>query len=239
MQQIHWTWKDALFLIITFLVVYGLSIPLQFWIADITGEMAIFESAENPQIPESALLINHIAKAFSLTGGIALLLYVFKKQTWEAIGFRPTTRRWMLISVGIGIAQYPIRLLLARVLLTILPASNLGVQNVFYENGYSLAYNLLLFVIITLIVPISEEIFYRGFLFNWMKQNRPLWIAIIFSSLFFAMSHIIPSQIIMVFTLGLVITWVYHKSGSIWTAITIHIVNNALGTLVAILLSNM
>lgn len=239
MQTVKWTWKDAIFLITIFVVVYGLSIPLQFKVAELTGEMAVFEASENPSIPQSALLINHIAKAVSLTGGVAIALHFFKKQSWEAIGFRPTTRRWILISLAIGIVQYPLRLIGAKLLLNILPEFNIGAQNIFFQNDYSLAYNVMLFFIITLLVPISEEIFYRGFLFNWMKSHRSLWVAIFFSSLMFSVSHIVPSQVVMAMVLSMVITWVYHKSESIWTAILIHMVNNSIAALVALVVTNL
>lgn len=237
MQTVNWTWKDAIFLITIFVIVYGLSIPLQFQVAELTGEMAVFESSENPSIPQSALLINHFAKALSLTGGVAIVLYFFKKQSWAAIGFRPTTRRWLLVSLAIGIVQYPVRLVGAKLLLTILPEFNIGAQNIFFQNDYSIAYNVLLFFIITLVVPVSEEVFYRGFLFNWMKSHHSLWIAIFFSSLMFSVSHIVPSQVVMAMLLSMVITWIYHKSGSIWTAILIHILNNSLGAGVALVIT--
>jgi hypothetical protein len=234
---LHWSGKDALLLLLIFVLVYGLSIPLQFLVAEVTGELAAFNAADNPAIPQSAMLINHIAKALALMGGVTFSLYVVKKRSWRAIGFRSTTRRWLAICLAIGFIQYPIRLLGARVLLAFLPDWRLGVQNPLFQNDYALPYNLLLLFILTVIVPVSEEVFYRGFLFNWMKQHHPLWAAVFFSSLMFSVSHLVPSQVVMALGLSLVITWVYFKSSSLWTAILIHALNNGIGSLVALYLS--
>ena len=92
-------------------------------------------------------------------------------------------------------------------------------------SGVILSAFLILTVIIT---PVVEEIFFRGFLFQWMSSNRPVWLAAIISSVMFGVSHIVPPQAIAATILSLVIIVLYVYSGSIWPAIVAHVVNNAL-----------
>lgn len=233
-MSITWTWKDAGLIVLVFLVVYGLSIPLQFQVAELTGEMAQFNAADNPSIPESALIINHIGKAIGLLGGIAFVLYR-KQRSWSALGFRAVKRSWLFWSIAIGVGSFPVRLLIARAAVAVMPELRNGAEGIFLNNDYSTVYNIFLLAIIVLVVPITEEIFYRGFIFTWMRQHHPLWAAVVFSSVFFAVSHLIPIQILMSFLLSLIITLVYHRTNTLWYAVAIHATNNLVSGVVALL----
>ncbi len=234
-ERPQWSWGDALLIILFFVFIYGVSIPLQFGIASMTGELAEFNNSANPSIPESALVISHVGKAIGLMGGI-MLVCRRKNYTWRDLGFRQSTRTWLIISVAIALIMFPIRLIMAHLLVGIMPEWEVGAGGVFLDNSYSWAYNLLLVLIVTFIVPVTEEVFYRGFLYTWFRNRRPFWIAVFFSSMMFGVSHIIPIQIVMSIVLSVIITLVFEKSGSLWNAITIHATNNALGATLALLL---
>ncbi|MCL2368478.1 MAG: CPBP family intramembrane metalloprotease [Oscillospiraceae bacterium] len=88
------------------------------------------------------------------------------------------------------------------------------------------------FLLAVILAPIVEEILFRGLIFAPLrKKNRFLAYAV--SSIAFGFLHIAVSllwgftpELFLVMLLyvpaGLVLAWVYEKSGNIWTAILLH-----------------
>lgn len=75
--------------------------------------------------------------------------------------------------------------------------------------------------------PIGEELVFRGVIQSALEKHGS-WVALIGSSLLFAAIHG-PSVIFVVaFVMGFFFGAVYRLSGSIWPAITLHIVYNGL-----------
>ena len=79
----------------------------------------------------------------------------------------------------------------------------------------------------TTLAPISEEIVFRGWLFNGLKRRFQVWPAILLSSLAFAAIH--PSiSLITTFVFGVLVAIAYEKTQNIWVSILIHALNNLL-----------
>jgi membrane protease YdiL (CAAX protease family) len=81
------------------------------------------------------------------------------------------------------------------------------------------------------IAPILEETFYRGFLFQGLASSLgPVWGAVISAAIFSA-SHQQATVFIPLFTLGLLLCWVFYRSGSLWTNIALHATFNTIAIL--------
>ncbi len=93
----------------------------------------------------------------------------------------------------------------------------------FFESyfSYSVFYKLLLTLFVFMLAA-SEELIYRGFLQTYIKKYTNRWNAIILSSLFFSISHIIPHNYPYVLAMGLTFGIVFELSGTIWTPILAH-----------------
>jgi membrane protease YdiL (CAAX protease family) len=80
--------------------------------------------------------------------------------------------------------------------------------------------------------PISEEIFFRGFLFGGLRSRLPFIVAAVISAAIFGAFHYTGGGSITVLpqlaALGLVQAWIYERSGSIVPTIGLHMLNNAL-----------
>ena len=83
-----------------------------------------------------------------------------------------------------------------------------------------------MFLLAGLVVPFAEELYFRGVLYNWMRDRWGIWPAILMSSLIFGIVHGEIAIAISAFILGILIAWAYERSGSLWTAIMIHAINN-------------
>jgi membrane protease YdiL (CAAX protease family) len=75
------------------------------------------------------------------------------------------------------------------------------------------------------IAPISEEIIFRGFTFRWLRGRLPLWGAVLVSAVLFSAAHAgwaEPALFLPVFLGGVLLAYVYAKSGSVWPGVMIH-----------------
>jgi membrane protease YdiL (CAAX protease family) len=79
----------------------------------------------------------------------------------------------------------------------------------------------------TILAPISEEIVFRGWLFNALKRRLNPWPAIISSSLVFAAIHP-PLSFVTTFLFGTCAAIVYFKTSNLWASILVHALNNML-----------
>jgi membrane protease YdiL (CAAX protease family)/uncharacterized RDD family membrane protein YckC len=79
--------------------------------------------------------------------------------------------------------------------------------------------------------PISEEIFFRGFIFGGFRRRLSFPVAAILSAVIFGLFHYTGSGSIAVVPqlafLGLAFAWVYEETGSIYPTIGLHMLNNA------------
>lgn len=79
----------------------------------------------------------------------------------------------------------------------------------------------------TTLAPISEEIVFRGWLFNALRRRLQLWLAILLSSLAFAAIH--PSlSFFTTFLFGSCAAILYYKTNNLWVSILVHALNNLL-----------
>lgn len=84
-------------------------------------------------------------------------------------------------------------------------------------------------IIMALLPALGEELFFRGSLQKALLRlsNRP-WLAILISSLIFALLHGTFFKIIPIFTLGIMLGTVYYITRNLWYNVLIHFLNNAL-----------
>jgi hypothetical protein len=90
------------------------------------------------------------------------------------------------------------------------------------------------FLVVAIFAPIFEEWMCRGMVLRGLlTKMKPVW-AIVISALFFAVIHMNPWQALNAFLIGLLMGYVYYKTGSLILTMIIHFVNN--GT--SVILSN-
>ncbi len=70
--------------------------------------------------------------------------------------------------------------------------------------------------------PFMEELFYRGFLFNALLRYLPMWVAAVVSGLLFGISHGSLSAFLPLAGSGIVLAYVYYRSGSLTASMLTH-----------------
>ena len=80
-----------------------------------------------------------------------------------------------------------------------------------------------------ILIPICEEILFRGIMLRSMLKMRwHPWIAILISALIFSAMHGTTFQTIDILPFGIIVGWLYWRTKSLLPGIVIHIVNNSI-----------
>lgn len=85
---------------------------------------------------------------------------------------------------------------------------------------------ILAFISLVVIAPIAEEVLFRGYLLGKLRKYAPLWVAILITSLLFAVVHFQWNVGIDVFALSIILCLLRVFTKSLWTPILLHMLKN-------------
>lgn len=83
-----------------------------------------------------------------------------------------------------------------------------------------------LFLAVGILAPIAEELVFRGLIFRRMRDEIKPVTAIVLSSLVFGLYHGNMVQFIYASLLGALLAIIYHRTGTLWTAVLAHMAAN-------------
>ena len=89
------------------------------------------------------------------------------------------------------------------------------------------------FITASVAAPLFEEIIFRGFLLPSLTRYLPAWGAIAASAFLFAIAHLQLSELLPLATLGMVLGFVYARSGNLLAPMLLHCLWNS-GTLLSL-----
>lgn len=90
-------------------------------------------------------------------------------------------------------------------------------------------------ILITVLGPIGEEIFFRGFMYKAIRNKISISCALILSAAIFAGLHNNLIGFFPIMALAMLLAYLYEKSGSLIPSITAHIIHNSLVILFVLL----
>jgi membrane protease YdiL (CAAX protease family) len=88
---------------------------------------------------------------------------------------------------------------------------------------------------VVLTAPISEEIFFRGFIYGAFRKRLSVLPAALFSGALFSCAHLDPGLFIPFALVGAVLANTYERSGTLYAPITVHFLFNLFSFLVLVL----
>ncbi len=102
------------------------------------------------------------------------------------------------------------------------------------------------FFVIAVLAPVCEEVVFRGAvlraLLRWMDNGERReggtlttrqWAAVALSALLFALVHANPAQMPHAFLIGMLLGWLFARTGSIVPGTVLHVTNNTLAYMLA------
>ena len=171
-----------------------------------------------------------LLEAFFL-GAVYIYAVVKRGATFQLLGFvSPDGRKPYLLALGAWIAG------LAAVVVWSLLTELIGIDllkipepadELVNYTGVKLAFSI---IVIGLFGPFCEEIFFRGFALPVFARRYGLWGGILISAALFAAFHFSIGAMVPIFIFGIVLAWLYVRTGSIYPSMVAHSVQNIVAT---------
>ena len=117
----------------------------------------------------------------------------------------------------------------------IIAMSGLAMKDVSYFSSSEKLYSegiLVMLVCQGLIIPIAEELMFRGVLFKRCREQMSFYGAAISVSCFFALIHGSITQLIYTLILGMFLAYFYEKYGSLKAPVLLHILVNSVSIII-------
>lgn len=190
-----------------------------------------FQYAVNNGYVSSGLPVYGLTMAAAFLFPFVLLLAMGKGSEGMSYRFVPMRLRWLTFTVLMAITLAFMSFLL-----------NWGVARLFsgeYTVQSTLAIGeqpLWLILCISVLLPaLLEELFFRGALLPALEGGS-FWSAMLISALSFALVHGDLTNLIGPFVCGLIYAYMTYITGSVWSAVLAHMINNALTFVVGYML---
>jgi len=156
----------------------------------------------------------------------------------EALGWHGAPRRYVMLAVAVAFGY-----LLAGTLVYRAAGLEEALDSYLREDfiqyfgaaGPDPLRMLAFLLVVGPLAAIAEELFFRGFIFGWLRRRMRAWTAAGISAAVFAAVHfhfLVPGGVLGaaaatdIFVTGLLLAWLYQASGSLVPPIVMHAVNN-------------
>ena len=148
------------------------------------------------------------------------------------LGFRKATLRQFGLGILVLLGYYAFAILFST--LVLMPEQDDIARELGLRDGNPVIVALVVLMIVV-VAPVAEEVFFRGMLFAGLRTRFSLWPAAVISGLAFGIPHVTsgPTAAIPLSIFGVALAWLYNRTGSIWPCILIHAVNNGIALLAA------
>lgn len=175
------------------------------------------------QLPEEYKMSTFGVALFLSAVAMLLFIHVTRIYRLRMSIFTSIAPRPLLFSTALVLTSIPT----LNILVSWLPLENL------LENEFDgLSHNLIGAFTISVIAPLLEEVMFRGAIQgDMLRKVRNPWLAIIISALIFGIFHMNPVQIVYATLLGIVLGWIYYRTGSLMSVILGHVLNNTIATI--------
>ena len=191
--------------------------------------------------PDTDEIVNRSVEMMTSNMGIVLLInailamVVFlvvmkirKHSFLEEVSLKKVSAKTILLAVAVAIGS----IAFLNHSLDILPIPESLVEGMIEGNEELSNIPLWQSILATsVVVPILEEIVFRGFMFSRLDKAMPTWIAVIITSAVFGLVHGQALWAVWAALVGVVFNIVRIKTGSILPTMIIHILNNSYSTI--------
>ncbi len=170
--------------------------------------------------------IKELNTASTLSQAVALSMIMMGYYLWKRGYISKEKSNWSIVSPKYLAATVIITLPMIWVLDALI--SPLHLPNFAEESFNMLQQGWIGILSISILAPILEELLFRGAITKKLLSLYSPKVAILLSALVFGVIHWNPAQVVPAFLIGLLLAWMYYRTGSLIPVIVIHIINNSL-----------
>lgn len=203
------------------------------WIG-IAADGGLFEIERFGARSGEVMFGSSIVSLLSFGGSVYLIGTRRHALRWQAAGVRRTSAQWMIVATLIGLFFVPVSVSLSLAFERSATGREVDLsppREVF--DTVPIDEFLLVFVGVAVIVPIAEELFFRGMLYRWLRTRLNLGFALVISSAIFGAVHFSPISFISLSAVGALCALMFEYSRSIWPAVAVHAANNGIIVIVS------
>ena len=151
--------------------------------------------------------------------------------SWRTLGFcRPSASHLFLLVPLIFAIDWGFETVYHYVVSLFGPEALIPEQEYIEELFEEAPFKPLLYFDIVIITPIVEEILFRGFILAWLTLALGNLKGMVIASALFALVHLDLDLMPPFFVSGMLIAWLYMRTGSLWPPIAMHALTNAVAT---------
>lgn len=215
-------WKGSDVGLMTLTIVGGMAVGT----AGLTGALVLANGGQMPERLPVAYAVGIVAMQ-SVVMTIAVWLFGLQRRglNWPDIGWVRTTPQWIVAAVSLFVVLRFVAVALAA-LMAQLGFTSLQPQALAPE-GFSWVGLIGMLVFAGVLVPIAEELFFRGVVYRWLRDKWGVAVGAVVSGLVFGVAHFEPATVVPAIIMGIALALVFERSKSLWPGILIHILNNA------------
>jgi membrane protease YdiL (CAAX protease family) len=139
--------------------------------------------------------------------------------------------RITLAAIGLALLAWLVYILFAAVLSPLLHPDQQDVTQELGTDKSSAISIAVAGILIVVLAPLSEELFFRGFMLASLRRSMPLWPAALIAAVVWGALHLSGGNIgvaIQLSVFGVILAWLYERSGTLWAPITAHALNNTI-----------
>jgi len=171
-----------------------------------------------------------ISEALAIALPALYVLRIANVRLAPYLGLRAPSLRALGVAVVAGIANQPIvslltwgaRLLLPEDLVEAFDSKQRMLEAIFSSQA------LPFIVCVTIAAPLGEELFFRGFALPAFRRSVGTVTAVIVTGAMFSFIHLDPVGFLGLWEIGVLLALLRIGTGSLWTAIVCHAVNNGI-----------
>lgn len=212
--KVPWRIGDALLILVLFFLVIG-------------GLSAVIQLRPFGTRP--------IADIAAMTFGYLFLLFLIwyfainrRRGRWTDLGMRSfSVGRSILWAVGWLIVLRVATVIYLLIVTGLgLEPSNEWVTRLPEVFGSGLSGLIAAIAVAALLAPVIEELFFRGFFYSALRARIGVWPAILASGVLFALVHFNLWLFVPVALIGVILAYLYERTGSLGPPIVLHALNN-------------
>ncbi len=163
-----------------------------------------------------------------------LMTVLFTYRPRQTLGLRCPSAAGLAAAPLLAVLLYPAISLLRDAVMEVYPVSEPVAKSLGAVDQLLMRAPCWQVLLLVAVVPaVCEELAFRGFILSGFRHLGHKWRAIVYTAIFFGLTHQILQQSLIAGLVGIVIGYVAVQSNSIFPGILFHVVNNSLAVLVA------